>query len=96
MVAIIEGIISAILGLAVLLYDYRAWCTGTIRTGHPPRGASHHHSKYVVKRSESPVWFMIAVVFYAVAGIWLIVHSLLVLTGNADSILSGVLSFIKH
>lgn len=95
MAPIIEGIIFFIIGSAVLFYDYRSWNRGTIRIGHAPKGTIHLDGEYIVDRFDRPVLFMIGVVIYEIIGVGFIIFSLLLFTGNADPLFSGVTNLLN-
>ena len=91
MAAIFQGIFFFMLGIALFLYDYRAWHTGTIRTGYPPRESGRAASEYVVTRFATPVQFYLAFIFYGVVGILLIIFALRLLTGHAEPLSLAIL-----
>ena len=95
MVPIIEGIVFFILGSAVLIYNFRSWNKGTIRIGHAPKGTIHLDGEYVVDRYERPALFMIGAIIYGIIGSGFIIFSILLLTGNADPLTSGVISMMN-
>lgn len=76
--ATFQGIFFLIMGIGLLLIDYRALTIGTLPCG------SKWMKKQEFDKIEQPVGFWFMFIAYGGAGIWLVIFSLRLLAGNAN------------
>jgi hypothetical protein len=76
--AIFEGLFFLVLGIGLLLIDYRALTNGML-----PCGANGFKGRLEFTKTEQPAGFWLMFAVYGGAGIWLVIYSLLLLAGDA-------------
>jgi hypothetical protein len=77
--AVFQGMLFLVLGLGLLIIDYRSLDTGWLPCG--PNGLK---GRLEFKRGEQPLGFWLMFVGYGIGGLWLLSFSLRLLAGQAE------------
>jgi hypothetical protein len=77
--AIFQGALFLILGLGLLIVDYRSLDTGWLPCG--PKGLK---GRLEFRRDRQPIGFWLMFIGYGIGGLWLFSFSLRLLVGQAE------------